>query len=95
MRVAKTAWRDSRGSGLGAEERRPTVAAVVQLAKEGLMADPIWLDACIVARVGNGDKAVEAELVTLQKKGHQLLVVGQAGDPVPQSPDHETEQAGG
>jgi hypothetical protein len=36
------------------------------------MADPIWLDANIVARVANGDLALEAELKDLRNNKGRL-----------------------
>jgi hypothetical protein len=44
------------------------------------MPDPIWLDTNIVARVANGDQALEAVLQLHRADGHELLLVPKAND---------------
>lgn len=57
------------------------------------MADPVWLDTCIVAQVANGDRGVEAELAAKRGQGHELLLTPQSnqellfGNPLTMRPD--------
>ena len=42
--------------------------------------DPIWLDACTMAEVANGDGALFSELQQLREDGHELLLVPAANN---------------